>query len=96
MGGGGEGQQQPSLCCICTQLSPHTQSHPIPHPLLQELTIPRARNMVVVRPAVHPYQPDGLFAQFCLPVRAAARLRGHPALATLLPQATWVDGAAEA
>ena len=52
--------------------------------------------MVVVRPAVHPYQPDGLFAQFCLTVRAAARLRGHPALATLLPQATWVDGAAEA
>ena len=48
--------------------------------------------MVVVRPAVHPFPSDGLFAQFCLPLRAAARLRTHPALEALLPDAHWVEG----
>jgi hypothetical protein len=56
------------------------------------LTMPRARDMAVIRPACHPHAPDGLFAQFCLPAAEAARLRALPLLAQLLPQARFVGG----
>lgn len=54
--------------------------------------MPLARDMAVIRPACHPYPPDGLFAQFCLPPREAARLHALPLLAQLLPQARFVGG----
>ncbi|KAL4857541.1 hypothetical protein ACK3TF_002400 [Chlorella vulgaris] len=57
------------------------------------MTMPRAKDMAVIRPACHPYSP-GLFAQLCLQPHQAARLRCLPLLAQLLPQATWVGAAA--
>ena len=54
-----------------------------------EYTSPRARDMVVIRPAQAPYSP-GLFAQLCLTPGQAARMRGHPLLGHLVPQASFV------
>ena len=56
-----------------------------------EITTPRARDMVVIRPAQAPY-PPGLFAQLCITPVQAARLRGDPLLGKLLPQASFVGG----
>ena len=58
----------------------------------QELTLPLARGMAVIRPAQPPFA-GGLFLRLCLKPKDAARLlRGHELLAALLPQARWVTG----
>ncbi|KAL4433619.1 hypothetical protein ABPG75_000060 [Micractinium tetrahymenae] len=55
----------------------------------RELTSPRLRNIAVIRAACAPYS-EGLFVQLCLSPSQLDHLRGHPALAELLPQASWV------
>ena len=59
---------------------------------MQETTLPLARGMVVIRPASPPF--EGLFLQLCIPPRHAARLRAHPLLAALAPDARFVGAAA--
>jgi len=53
------------------------------------MTMPRTRNTVIIRPACAPYD-EGFFLQFCLTSHETARLRAHPLLAAILPQASWV------
>lgn len=60
-----------------------------PATLSLELTYPRARDMAVIRGAAPPYS-EGLFLHVSLARTDAARLRGHPVLAALVPGAAWV------
>jgi len=57
----------------------------------QQLSRPQLPWSVVMRAATAPYS-EGLLLQVCLAPEAAARLRGHPMLAQLLPEARWVGG----
>ena len=57
----------------------------------RDLALPGANNVAVVRPATAPYA-EGLFVKHCLPLAQADRLRRHPLLAQLLPQAALLDG----
>ena len=69
-------------------------SHPPLLPLLTPSSPPSplltARDMALIRPAVHPYA-DGLFLQLCLAPAAADALRHMPLLQALLPRAQFVD-----
>lgn len=58
----------------------------------REQTFPLAKGMVVIRAA----QDGGLLVQLTLPPKAARRLRGHAALAQLLPGARWAGEAGAA
>ena len=57
----------------------------------RDLALPGALNVAVIRPAAAPYA-EGLFVKHCLPLAQADRLRRHPLLARLLPQATVLGG----
>ncbi|PRW20453.1 concanavalin A-like lectin glucanase [Chlorella sorokiniana] len=55
------------------------------------MTMPRARDMALIRPAVQHYS-SGLFMQLCVSPEQAAELRRSPLLRALLPLASWVGG----
>lgn len=55
----------------------------------RNLTLPLARSMTVVRPALPPYS-DGLFMQFAVTPQQAKSLRRHPALHKLIPDASFL------
>ncbi|KAI3430263.1 hypothetical protein D9Q98_004859 [Chlorella vulgaris] len=57
----------------------------------QQLSLPRARDMAIIRGAVTPLSA-GLIAQLALAPGDAQRLREHPLLAQLVPSARWVGG----
>ena len=56
------------------------------------MTMPRARDMALIRPAVQPYEA-GLFMQLCVSPEQAEQLCRSPLLRALLPLACWVGGA---
>jgi hypothetical protein len=58
---------------------------------MRHLTTPLAASMAVVRRAAPPYG-EGLFVQMALTAGEGARLRAHPLLRELAPDATWLGG----
>lgn len=60
----------------------------------RNLTLPLARSMAVIRPALLPYE-EGLFMQLSVTPKQAKALKSHPALAKLVPNAVFLGHQAD-